>query len=84
MAIVTTFDKPVAMPVSEAKYIGDMQRVVITLKPGDAIKLNSMVSRRLPAGVIYYYSCMAVESGVAFDLSTNYIDYLDVPPEQEQ
>lgn len=77
--LVSYWITPISWEVNEKNTIGSSQKVLVTLKTGEVIKILSVKSFWLPAGIEYSYRCMELNSKKTFDLDFNMLDCIGLP-----
>ncbi len=72
--IVTYFTTPVSWDIADSGLIGKNQKILKTLKKGAMVKVKSIKSFRVPAGINFAYRCVEISSGMTFDLNLSMKD----------
>lgn len=70
---------PISWEISKKEQIGVNQKILMTLKTGNKIKIVSIKHFRLDSGIHYAYRCIDVKSDKKFDLGFSMLDCIGLP-----
>jgi hypothetical protein len=72
------FSKPISFEVTEKEIFLVKNQFKFAIQKNSAIRITSIVQRRLDAGVNYYFVCIVEETQQKFDLQFDMRDCLGI------